>query len=71
MVTGVCPDMRFVMLQKGTNAAITVIANSDTQYLNVTCGTVSGALQVSVTGVLLSTGTYVATVIQGQDHVGG
>jgi hypothetical protein len=71
MVSGVCPNLKFVMLEKGTNLAWTVNATATTQFINGACATISGALQVQVTGIMTLPGTVVATVVQSQDHTGG
>ncbi|MEI6669449.1 MAG: hypothetical protein WCP29_14965, partial [Acidobacteriota bacterium] len=71
LVSGTCPNLTFVMLEKGTNLAWTVFSNSTTQFVNGACTGVTGALQVQVTGILTSSGTVVATIVQSQDHTGG
>lgn len=71
MVSGACPNLKFVMLEKGTNLAWTVDSTATTQFINGTCANISGALQVQVKGILTSPGKVVATSVQSQDHTGG
>jgi len=71
MVSGACPNLKFVMLEKGTNLAWTVDTTASTQFINGACVNISGALQVQVKGILTSPGKAVATSVQSQDHTGG
>ena len=75
MVSGTCPALTFVMLEKGTNLAWTITTNASTQFVNFVnapgCLGVTGALQVTVTGIQTSAGHAAATIVQSQDHIGG
>jgi hypothetical protein len=71
LVSGTCPNLRFVVVQQGTGKAFTVVAGASTTFVNGACAGIAGALQVQVTGILVSQGNISATIVQSQDHAGG
>lgn len=70
-VFGACPDLRFVIVEKATNFAVTILTTASTQFVNGPCSGISGALQVQVKGQRQADGSIAATVVQSQDHMGG
>lgn len=70
LVTGSCPNLRFVVVVQ-SGAAYVVFTDAATQFVNGACSGISGALQVQVSGTQQADGSILAAAVQSQDHTGG